>query len=177
MSVLVPILVVVVLLLGLVLGVLGLPGNWMMVGVVALYAYFVPADWAAAIGWKTVVAAVVLACLGELVEFLASAIGTAKAGGSRRATLLALLGSLCGGVVGIVVGLPIPLIGSLVAAVFFAGVGAMAGAIIGEASAGKSWEAGWRTGIAAFVGRVLGTTGKMFLGTLIFVIVVTAMIF
>ena len=177
MSVLVPVLVVTMMLAGLLLGVVGLPGNWLIVAVVGLYAYLAPTEWAAAIGWKTVGATVVLALLGEGVEFFAGAAGTAKAGGSRRATLLALVGSLVGGIAGIFVGLPIPLVGSLVAAIVFAGVGAMAGAMMGEGWAGKGLDDSWATGKGAFLGRVLGTVGKIFLGTLIVFTVVLAMIF
>lgn len=67
---------------------LGLPGNWLMVAVTAVYAYFVPAQSPIAFGWKTVVAILALAALGEMVELLASAFGVIKSGGSRRGAVI-----------------------------------------------------------------------------------------
>ncbi len=60
----------------------------------------------AAIGWKVVVALVVLAMLGEILELLAAAGGTARAGGSRRGAALALVGSIIGGLLGVFIGVP-----------------------------------------------------------------------
>jgi hypothetical protein len=44
----------------------------------------VPAQAHLAIGWKTVVAPLVLALLGKIVEVAAGAVGVARAGGSKR---------------------------------------------------------------------------------------------
>ncbi len=113
----------------------GLPGNWMLVVAAALYAWLTPGDGRAAIGWHTVVVLIVLAVVGEIVEFVAAASGVTKAGGSRRGAVLALAGSIVGGFVGLAIGLPIPVVGSLAAAVVFGGLGALAGAMLGE-----SWK-------------------------------------
>ena len=155
---------------------LGLPGNWLMVMVTTIYAYLVPAQSPAALGWKTVVAILVLAALGEIVELVASAMGVSKTGGSRRGAVMALAGSIGGGIPGLFVGVPIPLIGSVVAALFFAGLGAMAGAILGEISAGQRLGTSWRIGKVAFWGRLAGTLGKMLLGAVMIVVVVAAML-
>ena len=135
---------------------LGMPGNWLMVAATTFYAFLMPAQSPAALGWKTVAALLVLAALGEIVELLAGAMGVAKAGGSRRGALMALVGSIIGGIVGIFVGVPIPLIGSIVAVVLFAGLGAMAGAILGETWAGRDADTSWRIGKLAFWGRQAG---------------------
>ena len=87
---------------------------------------------------------------------------------------MALAGSLVGSVAGIFVGLPIPVVGSVVAAVLFAGIGAMTGAIAGELSLGRTADAGWRVGKAAFWGRMAGTLGKMLVGTMIIAVVAAA---
>ena len=155
---------------------LGLPGNWLMVMVTAIYAYLVPAQSPAALGWKTVVAILVLAVFGEIVDLLASAIGVSKTGGSRRGAVMALVGSIGGGILGVFIGVPIPLIGSVIAAVFFAGLGAMAGAILGEISVGQQLDMSWRIGKAALWGRLAGTLGKMLLGAVMIVVVVAAML-
>jgi uncharacterized protein YqgC (DUF456 family) len=155
---------------------LAMPGNWLMVVATAVYAWLVPVASTAGLGWKTVVALLVLATLGEIVELLAAALGVAKAGGSRRGALLALAGSMLGAIVGIFVGLPIPLIGSVVAAVLFAGLGAMAGAVLGETSVGRDADATWRIAKLAFWGRLAGTLGKIILGAVMIALVMAALV-
>jgi uncharacterized protein YqgC (DUF456 family) len=155
---------------------LGLPGNWLIVAATAIYAWLMPAGTSAAIGWRTVVAMLILAVLGEVIELVASAVGVSKTGGSRRSAVMALAGSLVGSVVGIVVGVPIPVLGSVIAAVLFAAIGAMAGAVLGELSIGQSASTGWRVGKAAFWGRLAGTLGKMLLGAIMIAVVIAAML-
>jgi len=143
---------------------LGLAGNWMIVAASAFYAWWMPADSRAAIGWPVVAVMASLALLGELVELTASAAGVRKAGGSRRGAVLALVGSVIGAMAGMFVGLPIPVIGSLLAALLFAGLGALLGAMLGESMKGRSFEASWQVGQAAFWGRLLGTFAKTLIG-------------
>ena len=156
--------------------VVGMPGNWLMVVATAIYAFLMPAQSPVALGWKIVLALVVVAALGEIVELVAGAIGAGKAGGGRRGAVLALVGSMIGGIVGMILGFPIPLVGSMLAAVFFAALGAMAGAAIGEFGAGKSLDMSWRIAKAAFWGRLAGTLGKTILGALMIGVVAAAML-
>jgi uncharacterized protein len=155
---------------------LGLPGNWLMIAATAVYACLVPAHSPAAIGWKTVMALIVLAALGEVVELLAGAVGTARVGGSRRGAVLALIGSIVGGILGIFIGLPVPIVGSILAVVLFAALGAMVGAILGEAWSGKSIGTSWHIAKAAFWGRLTGTVCKLLLGIVMVVIVVMTLL-
>ena len=136
----------------------------------------VPAGSPAALGWKAVVALLVLAAVGEIVELVAGAMGVARAGGSRRGAVLALLGSIAGGILGVFIGLPLPLIGPIVAAVLFAGLGAMAGAMLGEISTGRELGTSWRIAKLAFWGRLAGTLGKMLLGAVMVAVVVAALL-
>ncbi|MEN6459716.1 MAG: DUF456 family protein [Thermoguttaceae bacterium] len=177
MAILLSLLLLTVLLAAWLLTLLGLPGNWMMVVVAGLHAWLVPAKSAAALGWKVVVVLAVLAALGELLELLTGAAGTAKAGGTRRAALLALAGSIGGGLLGLFIGLPIPLIGPVIAAVLCAGFGAMAGAMLGEGWAGKNLRTSWPVGKAAFWGRLLGTLGKLSVGAAMIAVVIAALVF
>lgn len=154
----------------------GMPGNWLMVIITAVYACLVPVGWRVAVGWKLVLLLVVLAGLGELIELLAGAAGATRAGGSKRGAALALLGSILGAVVGIFVGLPVPLVGSILAALLFAGLGAMAGAIVGEVWAGRDLPRSWRIGKAAFRGRLIGTLAKMIVGGVMVAAVVVALV-
>jgi uncharacterized protein YqgC (DUF456 family) len=154
----------------------GLPGNWMLVVAVALYAWIVPSDGRADIGWQIVIVLVVLAVIGEIVEFVAAASGVTKAGGSRRGAVLALVGSIVGGILGLGIGLPIPVIGSLLAAVVFGGLGALAGAMLGESWKGRDFDSSLQIGKAAFVGRVLGTVGKLIVGSVMLVLTLASLV-
>jgi uncharacterized protein YqgC (DUF456 family) len=169
-------LLIVVLVACLALTLFGLPGNWLIVVVTAVYACLKPAGSVAAIGWKSVVILVVIAALGEVVELSAATVGTAKAGGSRRGAALALVCSIVGAIVGIFVGIPVPVVGPILGALLFAGVGALAGAIAGERWAGKDWNSSWRIGKAAFCGRLAGTLAKICLGGLMVVVVIVALV-
>jgi uncharacterized protein YqgC (DUF456 family) len=176
MTIFFALLLVLALVLCWLLTLLGLPGNWLMAAIAAVYAWLGPAQGHLAIGWKTAVALVVLALLGEVVELLAGAVGVARAGGSKRGAAMALVGSILGGLVGVVVGVPIPLIGSLVAALLFAGLGAMIGAAWGEIWAGQAPGKTWRIAQRAFWGRLAGTLGKVILGALMIAVVLAAML-
>ncbi len=176
MHVLAAIALVLIAIVGWLSQLLGMPGNWIIVAAAAVYAWVLPGDGRLALGWETVIALVVLATLGELVEFAASAMGVTKAGGSRRGAVLALVGSLIGGVVGLFVGLPVPIIGSLAAAILFGGLGALAGAFIGEAWKGRDLETSLQIGQAAFIGRVLGTLGKLIVGSVMVALTFAALV-
>ncbi|MBN2580301.1 MAG: DUF456 domain-containing protein [Pirellulales bacterium] len=169
-------LLVLIVLFGWLLTLVGLPGNWLMVAAVIVYALLIPQQSPAGLGWGVVAALVVLAALGELLEFLAGALGAAKAGGSRRGAVLALAGSMVGGIVGLFVGLPIPLVGSLLGAVLLAGAGAFIGAVVGEQWKGRSLDDSCRIGRAAFWGRLLGTAAKTAVGAAMVVTTIVALL-
>ena len=158
------------------LNLITLPGNWLAVALIAVYAGFGPDVGAAAVGWKTAAAAVVIALAGEVIEFVAGAAGARRAGASRRSTVMAIVGSMVGAVVGAVVGIPVPVVGSILAAILFSGLGATAGAIYGEWTDGRPWKQSIRIGHAAFWGRTLGTVGKTMVGGVIVVIATAAVL-
>jgi uncharacterized protein YqgC (DUF456 family) len=154
----------------------GLPGNWLIVIVTVVYGLLVPAEWRTAIGWPVMLLVAALAGIGELLEFAASAVGTTQAGGSKRSAALALIGSIAGGLVGAFVGLPIPIVGTVIGALLFAASGAMAGAVIGESWKGRTFDEGMEVGKAAFWGRLFGTLGKIFMGSVMVAVVVVALL-
>jgi uncharacterized protein YqgC (DUF456 family) len=155
---------------------LGLPGNWLMVIATIIYALAVPSQWRTAIGWPAVMIIAALAVAGELMEFAAGALGTSQAGGSKRSAALALAGSVAGGLVGAFVGLPIPVVGTVLGAIVFAACGAMAGAVLGESWKGRNLDEGIAVGKAAFWGRLMGTLGKIFMGSMMVAVVVVALL-
>lgn len=142
---------------------LTLPGNWMIVGLAALFAWSLPAS-AEQIGWQTVGMLGGLALLGEVLEFTAGAAGAANKGASRRAVALALVGTFVGSIAGVIIGLPVPVIGPLLGALAGAAGGAYFGAYLGEMWKGNSAEHSASVGKGALVGRLLGTGGKLLVG-------------
>ena len=118
---------------------------------------FAPAVW---------IAGVALASLGELLEFLAAALGLKKGGGSRRG----LIGALVGGLLGVFLAplfVFVPLFGVLLAVL----LGTFLGALAGELShARHSMQTAFGPALWAAVGRLLGTTGKVALATVIWLV-------
>jgi len=151
----------------LLLTLLTLPGNWLMVATTALLAWW---QWDRGMFSPWVLVAIAaLAAAGEVVEFIASAVGVRKAGGTR----LGGLGALVGGLAGLVAGtflIPIPLVGSLVGTC----AGACVGAMTFEAAGGRGAKQSARLGLAAGAGRLAGTLGKFVIGVLIYLIVAAA---
>ena len=156
----------------------GLPGNWLVVCLSATHAMFVQSGSRLDVSWVVVGILLLLAVLGEIIEFAASAMGVAKLGGSRRGAVLAVVGSVAGGIAGMFVGvgIPIPVVGSLLGAMLLAGCGALAGAVVGERWKGRAWNESLQIGHGAFWGRVLGTLGKALVGGLMPVVVLLALL-
>jgi uncharacterized protein YqgC (DUF456 family) len=144
-----------VLLLCLILIPIGLPGTWLMIG--AAFAYG-PITGQAGVGAFTLVGLVLLASLGEFIEYKLSMKYTERYGGSRRSGW----GAIIGGILGAIVGLPVPLVGSIIGA--FAG--AFAGALVGELTTGSSSGNAARAAKGAIVGRAVATAAKCGIGVL-----------
>jgi hypothetical protein len=157
-----------------VLTLLGMPGNWGLLGIAATTAYFTPEATYFDVSSTTVLLALGLATLGEVFEFIAGAAGVNQLGGSRKGSALALAGSVVGTIVGIFVGVPVPIVGSLIAAVLFGGLGAFVGAVAGERWDGKEWELAIKIGWGALFGKLLGTLLKSICGTIILVLILVS---
>lgn len=151
MHTLAAILVILFSIVGVALTLLTLPGTWLAVLVALLCKLWQPD----LLSWWVIAAAGALALLAEIVEFAASAVGTAKAGGSKHGGI----GSLIGGLAGAIFGAP-----------FLFGLGAIPGAILGafvgallaeRALAKRSWKDASRSGQGAAVGRFVATILKL----------------
>ncbi|MEX2316882.1 MAG: DUF456 domain-containing protein [Pirellulales bacterium] len=150
-----------------------MPGNWIVVGLAALFAWLLPAgeDGGRGMSWTAVLYLLALAVLGEIVEFGAGAAGAAKQGASRRSVALSIVGAMVGSFAGLAFGSPIPVLGSLVGAVLGGAAGAFVGAYVGEAWKGRAEDDRIAAGRGAFVGRLWGTAGKLAVGAIMVVIV------
>lgn len=153
-----------------------LPGNWIMVVLVGVFAFFFPETDGHGVSWIIVAILAGLAGIGELVEFLASAAGVAKTRGGKKTMALAVGVSMIGSIIGAIVGVPIPIVGSLVGAILGGAVGAFGGAYLGETLAGKSAKDAATVSTAALVGRLLGTGAKAFLGIAMIVVAGVAVV-
>jgi uncharacterized protein len=127
-----------------------LPGTWLIV----LWALGICIWQPSIMPWWMVLVLVVLAAIGEGLEFLASAIGAAKAGASRWGIVLAVIGALLGAIVGMFV---IPIIGAIIGGA----LGAACGAIAGESWVAKRpWNETKKVATGAAIGRLLATLAK-----------------
>lgn len=149
----------------------GAPGNWLMILAVIGWMVFGPEGYQ--VGWLVLTILMILAGLGELVEFGASVFGTKKLGGTNRGATCSVVGSIVGGIAGAFLGIPfpVPLVGSLIGSLLFAGIGAWIGASLGERWAGKTIQESVQIGGAAFLGRILGTIGKFVVGLVMLVFI------
>ena len=141
---------------GLLLIPFGLPGTWLQVLAVAGYGF---ATDFRTLGWATITTVLVLAAVGEVVEFALGGRYARKYGGSRRAAW----GAILGGLVGAFIGVPVFLIGSVIGAF----VGAFVGAAAMEMTRSPEVRAALRVGWGAFVGRMVAVAAKSAIGVAI----------
>ena len=151
----------------LVLVLFGLPGNWLIVILTGLFAWWHAEDSIFSI--YTLLAITVLAILGELVELFAGLAGAKRAGAGLPGSLGALAGAIAGAVLGTFL-IPVPLLGTLIGSC----IGAAVGACVLELFGGRRMKDSARLGVGAGIGRFLGTTVKFALGALIWLIVAVA---
>lgn len=146
-------------LLAVVLTPVGVPGAWMLIGVagtVDVTAMMFERG-SLPFGVQSLAVAVSAAVAGEVLEFIAGAMG-ARAGGASRA---GMAGSLIGGFVGVVLGtfmIPVPLIGSIIGALAGVVLGAVAGEMLFH---GRTIGDTVRPAAGAAIGRVLGSLAKL----------------
>ena len=108
------------LLAGLALTLMTLPGLWVMVGSAAGYAWLTKGHF---IGWKTLVILLIWAGIAEIVELISSGAGAKKAGGGRAGLWGALVGGIVGGIW--LSFIPIPILSTLVGVCLGTFLGAM----------------------------------------------------
>jgi uncharacterized protein len=155
------------LITGLFVNLLGLPGLWLMIAAAAAYAW--ATRWAH-VGWQSLTALLVLAVIAEAVELVAGSAGAKKAGGSKRGMIGAVIGGLLGGFF-LTFLVPVLILGTVVGVC----LGTFIGALVAELLVGKEMDHSVQIGIGAAKGRLLGTLLKTLFGVaMLIVAVVTA---
>jgi uncharacterized protein YqgC (DUF456 family) len=157
LEILLLILLHVAVLAGMVAILIGMGGNFILLGLALLTAWVGDFDHLSFTLWLGLGA---LAVFGEVVEALLGVVTARRFGATRWG----MIGTLVGGLLGAAAGTAwLPVIGSLIGAI----LGAFAGAFLGEVLGGSSAREGARAGTGAFVGRVAATTFKMGVGVVI----------
>ncbi len=156
---------------GVVLTALQLPGNWLILAASATFAWYRWDEPAFSLGWHALVALLALALLGELLEFVAGALGSRTAGGSKRGAAISILTAIAGAILGSFL-IPIPIVGTLLGAA----VGASLGSLLGDKWAGRTWTQTVRSAKGAFLGKLTGTALKLVIAVALFVTVVIALL-
>ncbi len=152
-------LLVLAFVVGLTLIPFGLPGTWLMV--LALVVYAIATDFMR-VGTITLGAALLLATTGELLEWWLGFRFARQYGGSTRAGW----GAIAGGIVGALIGTPVPVIGNIVGAFLGAFVGAAALEHTRMRDVRSSVSAGW----GAVLGRAAAAAAKVALGLIIAIV-------
>lgn len=140
---------------GLALNLVGLFGNWIILGTLAL-------TWAVTgfehFGVWPMVLFLLLAVMGEVIEMFAAGYGASKFGGGKGAAVASLVGCIAGAILGS----PwFPLVGTLAGAI----LGAFAGAVLFELLVEqKTASDSVRTGVGAALGRTGAVLAKLFIG-------------
>lgn len=142
----------------------GIPGNWILVGVALVIALISRFE---SMTWWLLALCVGLAVVGEIIEAALGAVLIARRGGGRWG----ILGSIIGGFAGVLLGTTIaPPFGSVVLGF----VGVFVGAVLGEYFKQRRMEPAVQIGFWSFVGRMAAVAAKLAVGCgILWVIVAT----
>jgi hypothetical protein len=141
------------LLLGLLALFFGLPGNWIILGATAVYAW---ATGFVHIGGSLLVLFFFFSLAGEVVEYVFGIAGARRFGSSNRGIVF----SIVGGFVGAIVGAPLFFgFGAILGALAGAFVGAVLIELLTRGTA--EWKKAVRSGWGNFLGRIAGLITKV----------------
>ncbi len=160
---------VIVLLLGFIASVLGLPGTVLILVASAVYSACTGFD---VIPWGLLLVLLGLAVVAETADNVLQSIGSKRYGTSTRGMFAAVLGGLLGAVLGGffapllgAIGLPLGPAGGVALSLLAPIAGAFAGGFLGawayELRAGRPKEEALRAGWGALIGRTLGIVLKL----------------
>jgi uncharacterized protein YqgC (DUF456 family) len=146
----------------------GLPGAWIMLAVAAGLELLSRGslDAGPLFGGWALLAGVVLAGIGELIELGAGVLGAKGAGGTKRGSVGAFLGGLAGAVLGTFF-IPVPAFGTLLGAL----LGTFGGAWLGETTGPNAREGrdAVKPALGATLARLAATVAKVGVALLVWV--------
>lgn len=150
MEILIGIIFWIVLVIGVVVTLFGIPGTFIIASAALLYSMLTDFS---GISWVLIFLLFAIAVLLEFLEFSLSGYMANRFGGSKLSVVGAILGGLIGAIWGTAI---LPIIGTLIGAF----IGAFGGAFIGEYFISRDFERAFLAGIGAFLGAVGGKTMK-----------------
>ncbi len=166
MDYLVFILFLIVALVGLISLIFGFPGTFIILADSLLYGWY---GGFKDITYKVILILIILAIVGEVVEYGLGILGAKK----RGATKSAIIASIVGGIAGAIIGMPFLFgIGSIIGAF----LGAFGGAFLLEYLQGKGVDQAIESGWGALLGRVGGAISKGFIGIMMIVITIVSVV-
>jgi len=140
-----------ILFVGVMITMMGLPGNVLIVIVGISYGYY---ENFAHIDYATLVIIIGAFVISELIEFVAGILGAKKEKASKRGMVAAFVGTILGSIGGTMI---LPVLGTLLGA--FAG--AAVSTILAEYSKTKDIQLAKRVGIGAVKGQIVGMIIKV----------------
>ncbi len=143
---------------------LGLGGNFIILGLAAVYALVTEF---ATIGWPLLLVLLGLALAGEGLEFVVGTFYPARKGATGRGITLAFVGGLVGAALGQTA---VPILGAVVGSF----VGAFVGAVVGEYHNLHKLQPSLRLGIHVFTGKILAMFIKHALGLVMIMLILAA---
>jgi len=147
--------VIIMVLAGIIMVPIGLPGTWVIVLASGLYSIFYTFDGGETSRLWVNGALIIVALFGELMEFGVGTFGSKTLNVSNGAVLSAFIG----GIVGLIIGVPVFLIGSLIGLL----IGAFLGAFIHELFVLKKIGRAFVTACAVLATRLVASLLKTIL--------------
>lgn len=148
----------VAILIAIALNLVGLFGNWIILGAVVV-AYAISGT--TYFSLTGIIILFVIAAIAEATEAIAAGYGAAKFGGGKGAIVSAIVGTILGAIIFTPV-IPIPLIGTVIGACLGAFIGATAWELSQQREEGI--DGAVRVGFGAALGKVAGLLAKSIAG-------------
>lgn len=157
-----------IMIVSLIIIIVGLPGTWVIMIEAIVFAIITRFDHG--IGWWDLIALLAMAGVGEVLEFIITARGAQKYGGSNSAMAAAIIGGIIGAMV---VNMFLPIIGALIGAF----LGVYLGAVLVTYLFDRDFKKARQVGIGAFKGRLGAVLVKVSIGVAMASIIVWQIFF
>jgi len=131
-----------------------LPGTWVIV--LAAFLYSLVRDFQAGSDWTVIILLAVFAVTGEVVEFVAGALGAKK----QDVPTGAIVCSMVGGIAGALIGVPVFLVGALLGLLLGTFLGALIYMLLKDGRVGVALKNAW----AVLTSRVISIFAKTAIG-------------